>query len=146
MSALGQKQTYAPQNVMSALPPKADMCGAARDVCFGPKADSCSAAKNDHHYSMISSAVPSSDCGIVRPSAFAVWRLTSGASGQKRTCAVHWRCPLWANSGRGLRGEKHATGVKEVALSLRWQSCGWASERSPAPVSLPARTALRAKC
>jgi hypothetical protein len=25
--------------VMSALPPKADMCGAARDVRFGPKAD-----------------------------------------------------------------------------------------------------------
>jgi len=25
--------------VMSALPPKADMCGATRDVCFGPKAD-----------------------------------------------------------------------------------------------------------
>jgi hypothetical protein len=24
MSALGQKQTFAPQNVMSALPPKAD--------------------------------------------------------------------------------------------------------------------------
>jgi hypothetical protein len=32
MSALGQKQTLAPQMVMSALPPKADMCGAARDV------------------------------------------------------------------------------------------------------------------
>ena len=29
MSALGQKQTYAAQKVMSALPPKADMCGAA---------------------------------------------------------------------------------------------------------------------
>jgi hypothetical protein len=28
---------------MSALPPKADMCGAARDVRFGPKADICSA-------------------------------------------------------------------------------------------------------
>jgi hypothetical protein len=27
MSALGQKQTYALQNGMSALPPKADMCG-----------------------------------------------------------------------------------------------------------------------
>ena len=25
--------------VMSALPPKADMCGATRDVRFGPKAD-----------------------------------------------------------------------------------------------------------
>jgi hypothetical protein len=24
---------------MSALPPNADMCGAAIDVCFGPKAD-----------------------------------------------------------------------------------------------------------
>jgi len=57
MSALGQKQTYAvqkamsalppiatakadlSQTVMSALPPKADMCGALADVCFGPIAD-----------------------------------------------------------------------------------------------------------
>jgi hypothetical protein len=28
-----------PQTVMSALPPKADMCSATRDVCYGPKAD-----------------------------------------------------------------------------------------------------------
>jgi hypothetical protein len=33
MSALGHKWTFAPQKVMSALLPKADMCGAA------PKAD-----------------------------------------------------------------------------------------------------------
>jgi hypothetical protein len=39
MSALGHKQTFAPQKAMSALPPKADMCGATRDVRFGPKAD-----------------------------------------------------------------------------------------------------------
>jgi len=39
MSALGQKQTCAVQDAMSALPPKADMCGATRDVRFGPKAD-----------------------------------------------------------------------------------------------------------
>ena len=39
MSALGQKRTYAVQNVMSALPPKADMCTATRDVRFVPKAD-----------------------------------------------------------------------------------------------------------
>jgi hypothetical protein len=39
MSALGQKQTYAAQKVMSALHPKADTGGAARDVRFGPKAD-----------------------------------------------------------------------------------------------------------
>src|SRR5215831_8807603 len=38
MSALGQKQTFAPQKAMSALTPKADMCGATRDVrlnCIG---------------------------------------------------------------------------------------------------------------
>src|SRR5262245_33740492 len=39
VSALGQKQTFAPQIVMSALPPKADMCGALAYVCFGPIAD-----------------------------------------------------------------------------------------------------------
>jgi hypothetical protein len=57
MSALGQKQTCAPQKRMSALlpiatakadfrkrpfplnPPKADMCSALAQVCFGPKAD-----------------------------------------------------------------------------------------------------------
>jgi hypothetical protein len=57
MSALGQKRTCAPQNlmsalhpiatakadmpqmVMSALPLKADMCSATRNVCFGPIAD-----------------------------------------------------------------------------------------------------------
>ena len=39
MSALGQKRTCAVQNVMSALPPKADMCGATRHVRFVPIAD-----------------------------------------------------------------------------------------------------------
>ena len=39
MSALGQKQTCAAQKVMSALPPKADMCSATRDVRFVPIAD-----------------------------------------------------------------------------------------------------------
>ena len=39
MSALGQKRTFAVQNVMSALPPKADMCGALADVRFVPIAD-----------------------------------------------------------------------------------------------------------
>ena len=32
MSALGHKRTFAAQNGMSALPPKADMCGALADV------------------------------------------------------------------------------------------------------------------
>jgi hypothetical protein len=39
MSAVGQKQTFAAQNGMSALPPIADMCGVKRDVRFVPKAD-----------------------------------------------------------------------------------------------------------
>ena len=32
---------------MSALPPKADMCGALAHVRFGPKADSCTATNNN---------------------------------------------------------------------------------------------------
>ena len=39
MSALGQKQTHAVQYGMSALHPKADMCGALADVRYGPIAD-----------------------------------------------------------------------------------------------------------
>ena len=39
MSALGQKQTFAVRKGMSALPPKADMCGATRYVRFVPIAD-----------------------------------------------------------------------------------------------------------
>ena len=39
MSALGQKQTFAVQNGMSALIPIADMCRAQADVRFVPIAD-----------------------------------------------------------------------------------------------------------
>ena len=39
MSAFGHKQTFAPQKVMPALPPKADMCSATRYVRFVPQAD-----------------------------------------------------------------------------------------------------------
>jgi hypothetical protein len=39
MSALGQKRTYAVQNAMSALPPKADIDWSLSHVCFVPIAD-----------------------------------------------------------------------------------------------------------
>ena len=39
MSALGQKQTFAVHQPMSALPPKADMCSALAHFRFVPKAD-----------------------------------------------------------------------------------------------------------
>ena len=48
MSALGQKRTFAVQNAMSALPPKADMCSALAHVRFVPKADILHASKNAH--------------------------------------------------------------------------------------------------
>jgi hypothetical protein len=38
MSALGHKRTFAVQKGMSALLPKADMCGALAHVCFVTKA------------------------------------------------------------------------------------------------------------
>jgi hypothetical protein len=39
MSVLGHKQTFAVRKGMSALPPKADICGATSDVRFGAEAD-----------------------------------------------------------------------------------------------------------
>src|SRR5262249_11884383 len=38
----GSKADMSVHDPMSALPPKADICSAITDVCFGPKADSCS--------------------------------------------------------------------------------------------------------
>ncbi len=59
-------------------------CSARRNVRFAPKSghvrckQECPLSANSGHcaYSMTSSAVASSDCGMVRPSAFAVLRLT----------------------------------------------------------------------
>ena len=44
MSALGHKRTLRPLIGMSALPPKADMCGALAHICFVPQADICEMA------------------------------------------------------------------------------------------------------
>ena len=91
MSALGHKRTCAlqqvmsaftpdsdresgfPRKVMSALTPKADMCGALVHVRYGPKADI-------EPYSITSSARASSDGGKVRPSDFAVLRLMTSSN------------------------------------------------------------------
>jgi len=53
------------RNAMSALPPKADICGALADVCYGPKADI------EGNYSITSSAATSSPAGIFKPIAAA---------------------------------------------------------------------------
>ena len=45
MSALGQKQTLKRPHPMSALPPKADIDRARRDVRFVPKAAFCACGK-----------------------------------------------------------------------------------------------------
>ena len=87
MSALGQKRTYAvqqpmsallsiatakadfPQKAMSALPPKADMCSATRDVRFVPKADIPPFIRSPRRRDR------SAASGTLRPSALAVLRL-----------------------------------------------------------------------
>ena len=69
MSALGHKRTFAPQNAMSALHPKADMCSATRYVRLVPIADIAPL------HSITSSALASSFCGTARLSALAVLRL-----------------------------------------------------------------------
>jgi hypothetical protein len=47
---------------MSDLPPKADICSAPADVCFGPKADICSALSHAPLRKGLTSQVPSVFC------------------------------------------------------------------------------------
>jgi hypothetical protein len=92
MSALGQKSTRAPQNGMSALPPKADMCSATRYVRFTPNSDRESGHAANGHVRF----TPKSE--HVRCS---------------------YRCPLWANSGHQndrKRQESNAAARGKVTL------------------------------
>ena len=75
MSALGQKQTCALQNVMSALQPNSD-----RESEIPLKAMSALPPKADiRFYSITWSARDSIDCGTERPSALAVLRLITSS-------------------------------------------------------------------
>ena len=74
MSALGQKQTCAVQNVMSALPPTADMCIALAHVRFVPTADI------RQTYSITSSARNRTSGGTVSPSWPAVLRFKTNSN------------------------------------------------------------------
>src|SRR5262249_24812995 len=67
------------QTVMSALPPKADMCSATAHVCFGPKADILQ-PRSKRCYSISSSAVASSSGAMLRPNAVAVLRLITNSN------------------------------------------------------------------
>ena len=49
MFAFGSKADIRGAKVMSALPPKADMCGAPAHVCFGPIADIVATSTLDTH-------------------------------------------------------------------------------------------------
>ena len=71
MSALGQKQTFAVQNVMSALPPTADI---GRDLCEAPVLKDgrqynvgCRRVSFDLYFQAISEAASSLDIGSYRP-------------------------------------------------------------------------------
>jgi hypothetical protein len=72
-SESGQNLTCAHVRAMSGLTPISDIGWHACYVRSVPEADSCSAAKD--RYSITSSAVESSDGGIVTPRALAVLRL-----------------------------------------------------------------------
>jgi hypothetical protein len=76
----GHKRTFWPSIAMSALPPKADMCGAQAYVRFGPIADIVLGFGSRQSYSMISSAIESTPDGTVSPSVFAVFRLSTSSN------------------------------------------------------------------
>src|SRR5262249_4251046 len=90
MSALGQKQTYAPQQAMSALPQiateKADF--RKRSCLLYPRKRTCAAhtlmsalgqKRTSPHHSIVSSARVSTAGGMMRPNALAVLRLITSS-------------------------------------------------------------------
>jgi len=86
MSALGQKQTCAAQNGMSALPPKADMCSALGDVRFVPKADI--EPKTERSPWSVYAASPMADGREGATTAPCVPAMLAGARGRARRCLV----------------------------------------------------------
>ena len=74
MSALGQKQTFAVHQPMSALPPIADIPGDDQHVRFVPKAELMQCSNWDR-YSITSLASAKKFIGSSMPVAFAVLRL-----------------------------------------------------------------------
>src|SRR5262245_24228812 len=104
MSALGQKQTYAVHNGMSALPPiataEADMCGALAHVRFGPKADMCGAK---------GALPPKAD---IDPSRREVCFVPDADFVTSTSWALHYIEPVWQLVGRAVgwrMGRKHVT-------------------------------------
>ena len=80
MSALGQKLPRPFQFSVSAFPPKAAAKVAERRVRYGPKAGHYAVQANSTAYSINSSARSSNCGGMVRPSAFAVFRLMTNSN------------------------------------------------------------------
>jgi len=79
MSALGQKRTLDNVAPMSALPPKADIAERDHNVCFVPIADKVRRNKR-RRYSITSSQSSKNDSRGDRPSALAVFRLTTSSN------------------------------------------------------------------
>ena len=107
MSALGHKRTFRCAIVMSALLPKADMCGARAHVCFGPKAD----IPTKHRIVVFEPVVArnnrflliDADCSNYLQPLGLAWRLAGSRKlGPKRSCfpaiSFHLSC---------RRGSKH---------------------------------------
>src|SRR5262249_60795396 len=119
MSALGQKQTLQRILVMSALPPKADIGGACRDVRYVPKADIAP-------HSIISSARADNVGGTSMPSALAVLRLMTSS-----------------NLVAGLGASENLTGV-DADLTIGIGEAGpGAHQASPRGQGRPVQTRLR---
>ena len=126
MSALGQKRTFAVQNGMSALPPKADMSGV---MCMSAKCQKRTLARN---YSITSSAAKSRPGGIVTPSAFAVLRLTTVELGRRLYRKIGWLVAAQDTVDGGRQRLCMGTGWRNDSTTAswrRWDGAEWTRKR-----------------
>ena len=147
MSALGQKQTCAAQKVMSALPPKADMCGANRDVRFVPIADSCTAVNLQRDV-----AGPARSGHYRQACEYRLTEWRSSRTARPRRCrGDRFDCIRRRARARGATNSTTATRRRRASLSCRcgrpWprlgccsSSCGRCDPRRPGTRGLPGST------
>ena len=117
MSALGHKRTFAVQNSMSALPPKADMCSALAHVCFVPIAD----IRPSSAFAVLNSTRPNLGSIPTRPYACLRGILSSGRG--DRGCCVRSRLPNVRVAIPSIAPEPHelrrsGRAIRESAVTL----------------------------
>ena len=130
-----EKRTCAVQKGMSALPPKADMCSATRNVRFVPKADISKLSRVQNEKTASRRSLRNSICQIGH--AARAWLLLIGLVLSTRSYSVAWQAVLLA---AGTAMKVIVAGAKSVVPdALLFHGSGGNVSSTPSCRSIPFR-------